>query len=102
MLAHYCITRADLPTGIQAAMLIHAAGESSPGKLPPHTYAIALTCPNEQDLDELSHRLFLEGIPHKRILESDAPFNGQLMALGLKPDWRKSLRKHLSHLPLLR
>lgn len=102
MIAHYCITRADLPHGTQAAMLIHAAGESSTGSMPPHTFAIALTCPDEQALDEFSHQLFLAGIAHKRIVESDAPYNGQLMALGLKPTWRSSLKKHLSSLPLLK
>jgi hypothetical protein len=83
-------------------MLIHAAGESSPGNLPPHTYAIALSCKNEHELNELSHKLFLSGISHKRIVESDAPYNGQLMALGLKPGWRSELKKHLSSCPLLR
>lgn len=102
MLAHYCITRADLPKGIQAAMLIHAAGESSQGALPPHTYAIALQSKNEDDLNSLSHSLFLAGIPHRRIIESDAPYNGQLMAIGLKPGFRSELKRHLSHLPLLR
>ena len=102
MFAHYAITRADLPTGIQAAMLIHAAGESSPGSLPPHTYAIALTCKTEHDLNELSFKLFQAGISHRRILESDAPYSGQLMALGIKPGWRSELRRHLSHLQLLR
>lgn len=83
-------------------MLIHAAGESSPGSLPPHTYAIALETKNEDDLAELSHRLFLAGIPHRQIIENDAPYTGQLMALGLKPGWRGELKRHLSHLPLLR
>ena len=83
-------------------MLIHAAGDSSSGNMPPHTFAIALTCSNEQALNELSHKLFLAGIAHKRIVESDAPYSGQLMALGLKPSWRSTLKKHLSSLPLLK
>ena len=83
-------------------MLIHAAGESSPGKLPPHTYAIALECQTEHDLHALSYDLFKSGIPHQRIVESDAPYNGQLMALGLKPGWRSELKKHLSSYKLLR
>jgi hypothetical protein len=102
VIAHYCITRADIPTGLQAAQLIHAAGESSPGNLKPHTYAIALTAPDERALEDLSFKLFRLGIPHKRIIESDAPWTGQLMALGLFPDSRNKLRKYLSHLPLLR
>lgn len=102
MIAHYCITRADLPAGLQAAQLIHAAGESSPGNLPPHTYAIALTCANEAELQALSQRLFLAGIKHKRIIESDAPWTGQLMALGIPPGKRSELKRHLSMYKLLR
>jgi hypothetical protein len=83
-------------------MLIHAAGESSPGSLPPHTYAIALTTKNEEGLNELSYSLFKAGIAHRRIIESDTPYTGQLMAIGIKPGWRSELRKHLSHLRLLR
>ena len=102
MIAHYCITRADISTGLQAAMLIHAAGESSPGNLEPHTYAIALVCDDEDDLEALSFRLFMEGIKHKRIIESDAPYTGQLMALGIPPGPRSMLNKHLSSLRLVR
>jgi hypothetical protein len=83
-------------------MLIHAAGESSPGKLPPHTYAIALTQKNEHDLNELSYDLFKASIAHQRIVENDAPYSGQLMALGVKPGWRSELKKHLSSCPLLK
>ena len=102
MIAHYCITRADIPTGLQAAQLIHAAGESSPGNLPPHTYAIALTTRDEAELQALSQRLFLSGIRHKRIIESDAPWTGQLMALGIPPASRNKLKQFLSSCPLLR
>lgn len=31
MLYHYCITRGDIPAGLAAAQLVHAAGFSSPG-----------------------------------------------------------------------
>jgi hypothetical protein len=102
VLTHYCITREDLPHGIQAAQIIHAAGESSPGNLPPHTYAIALTTRDERELSELSYELFRAGISHRRIIENDAPWTGQLMAIGIKPMFRSELRKHLSGLRLLR
>ncbi len=102
MIAHYCITRADIPAGLQAAQLIHAAGESSPGNLSPHTFAIALVCRTEAELQALSERLFYAGIKHKRIVESDAPFTGQLMALGVPPGKRSELRRYLSSVPLLR
>lgn len=102
MIAHYCITRADIPHGLQAAMLIHAAGESSPGDLPPHTYAIALTCKDEKELDILSRKLDVAGIRHSRIIENDAPWTGQLMAIGIPPGSRSALKRHLQGYPLLK
>lgn len=102
MQAHYCITRADLPHGTQAAQLIHAAGESSPGNLSTGTYAFALTVKDEGELRALALKLFFSGIPHKMILEPDAPWNGQLMAIGVCPGPRKKLRKFFSNLPLLK
>jgi hypothetical protein len=102
VIAHYCLTRADIPIGLQAAQLIHAAGESSPGSLSPHTYAIALTCSDETSLQALSEKLFFAGIKHKRIVESVAPWTGQLMALGIPPASRNFLKKYLSVYPLLR
>jgi hypothetical protein len=101
-ITHYCITRADIPHGLQAAQLIHAAGESSPGNLPPHTYAIALVAKNEADLNDISFQLFKAGIKHKRIVESDEPWNNQLMAIGIPPMPRSKLKKLLSKYPLLR
>lgn len=100
--AHYCITRADLPHGTQAAQLIHAAGESSPGNIHSGTFAFALITPNEQALQDLSFALFMGGIPHKCIFEPDAPWTGQMMAIGVCPGPRKKLRKYFSNLPLLK
>lgn len=100
--AHYCITRADLPTGVQAAQLVHAAGESSPGKLPPHTFAFALVVKDEAELKELGWQLFKNGVPHRSIYEPDAPWNGQMMAIGVVPGPRPFLRKFFSKLPLLK
>lgn len=101
-LTHYCITREDIPHGLQAAQIIHAAGESSPGNIPPHCYAIALTTRDERELNDLSFELFRAGIPHRRIIENDEPWAGQLMAIGVKPMHRSELRRHLSGLRLLR
>lgn len=98
---HYCVTRADIPIGRQAAMLIHAAGESSPGNLPPHTFAIALEARDESHLDSISKKLFESGIAHKRIVETDAPYKNQLMAIGVRPMERSKVRPYLSELPLL-
>ncbi len=102
MQAHYCVTRADLPHGVQAAQLIHAAGESSPGHLSTGTYAFALVVKDEGALREFALRLFMSGVPHKMILEPDAPWNGQLMAIGVCPGPRKKLRKYFSNLKLLK
>jgi hypothetical protein len=55
------IVRADLPKGIQAAQVIHAAGESSPGSLPDGTYAIALSVPDERALAREAERLRARG-----------------------------------------
>lgn len=55
------IVRADLPKGIQAAQVIHAAGESSPGGLPDGTYAIALSVPDEPALAREAERLRARG-----------------------------------------
>lgn len=104
---HYCITRRDLPPGLQAANLIHAAGESSPGNLPPETHAVALTCPDEASLRALSAVLTANGVRHRAIIEGDCscestPYDGQLMAIGVEPQHRGGVKKFLSSLPLLR
>lgn len=97
------MTRRDLPRGTQAAQLIHAAGHSSPGtSLPSGTYAIALSCQDEAELREISTRLDAAGIHHHRICEPDAPFNGQLMALGLPPAYKSTYRRYISNLPLIK
>lgn len=94
--------RRDIPFGAQAAQLIHAAGESSPGNLPKTTYAIALTCRDEAELHELAIKLDAAGVTFKLIHEPDAPFLGQLMAIGIVPDRKSKLRRLLSNLPLLK
>lgn len=103
-LHHYCITRSDLPAGVQAAQLIHAAGYSASRHyeaLPPGTFAYALVVPDEAALQDLSIKLKNAEIRHSRITESDAPYNGQLMAIGVRPDIKDKLKKYLSNLPLL-
>lgn len=83
-------------------MLIHAAGESSPGNLDEGTYAIALTVPDEGAMRAVSARLKLAGVSHVRVTEPDAPYSGQLMALGLVPARKEDVRRFLSSLPLLK
>lgn len=104
-LYHYCIIRADLPRGVQIAQTIHAAGEScSAGNLPDSTtHAVALETPDEATLLDLEARLVQAGITHVAIREPDAPWNNQLMAIGIPPQVRsKTLRKHLSRYALVR
>lgn len=101
--AHYCITRRDLPRGVQAAQLIHAAGHSSPGSELPHgTLAIALTCADEVELCDLYRKLRMSGIRAVAINEPDSPYDGQLMAIGLPPAYRSTYRRFTSNLPLLK
>lgn len=98
MLSHYIIVRKDLPSGLIAANIIHAAGESSPGNLPKETRAVALTAEDESHLLELENKLKSAEIDFRDIREE-----GQLFALGLLPvsDIAK-IRKVTSNLPLLR
>lgn len=96
------VIRADLPRGIQAANLVHAAGESSPGNLAEGTLAVVLVTPNEAALYALACRLEAAVVRFVRVVEPDAPFNGALMAIGLVPVMREEVRRHVSSLPLLR
>jgi hypothetical protein len=102
VLTHYCIVRDDLPKGAQAAQLIHAAGESSPGNLPPHTFAIALAARDEEHLKQISWELFKNKIKHKLIFEPDPPYNGSLMAIGIVPMERSKIKPLMANLPLLK
>lgn len=88
--------------GHQAAQLIHAAGASSPGNLPVGTYAIALHAKDEDELKRINYALLQEGIGCSTIIESDAPYSGQLMAIGIAPMDRRRLRRLLSRYPLVK
>ena len=93
------IVRSDLPRGIQAAMMVHAAGESSPGNLPPGTFAVVLAVHDEAALARVQEVLERKGVEFVAIHEPDEPYNGQLMALGLKPKLKGEVRRHVSSLP---
>jgi len=99
---HYCIVRADLPRGVLAAALIHAAGESPRGPVRPGTHAVALAARDEAHLRSIERRLARLGIDHRAIREPDPPWHGALMAIGLPPvDDRRRVRKVTARLPLL-
>lgn len=101
-LFHYVVVRADLPRGIQAANIVHAAGESSPGNLAEGTHAVCLTAPDEDALKGIADRLEAAGVAFVRVFEPDAPYRGALMSIGLVPGRKEGLRRHLSSLSLLR
>jgi hypothetical protein len=102
VLYHYCIGRLDVPIGDLCAQLIHAAGESSPGNLPPETRAVALGARSEFELLKLEQKLKKKNIPHVAIREPDEPFCGQLMAIGIAPCDRSLVKKEVSNFPLLK
>lgn len=83
-------------------MLVHAAGESSPGTLSDGTFAIALAVAGEAELKAVQDRLSKHGVQFNAIREPDAPYCGQLMAIGIRPLRRSRIRRLLSDVPLLR
>lgn len=95
---HYVIVRRDLPLGVQAAMLVHAAGESGPAST--GTSAVVLTVADEESL--LSLHRSMRSIPHTLIKEVDPPYHGQAMAIGALVSDRSEIRKLTSSLPLLK
>lgn len=106
VLYHYGITRADLPTITQTVQLYHAAGESSPGKLPKGTFARVLQVPDEAALKAIGWELFRAGVQIAMVFEPDPPCNGQLTAIGVTPAWGdsaeyKKIRKILQPLERL-
>jgi hypothetical protein len=56
--------------------------------------------PNE--LFILLERLRADQVPHAAIIESDEPYAGQLMAIGIAPRPRAEVRRYVSSMPLLR
>ena len=85
-----------------AAQITHAAGESVRGRVDSGTHAVVLSVPTEADLLAVAEQLAHFGIDHVLILEPDAPWNNQAMAIGLAPvsDCRM-VRRVLGRLSLL-
>lgn len=96
------MVRRDLPLGVIAAQLVHAAGESSTGDLPPNTHAIVLMTVNEERLLALERELLENKIKHRSIREPDRPWNGQLMAIGIEPRPKQDIQKYFAQLPLFK
>lgn len=82
------------------AQTIHAAGESSPGNLPPGTIAVALQVKNEIALLDLEEVLIKNMIPHRAIREPDQ--NNELMAIGVIPCEKQLVKQFLGRLKLVR
>lgn len=102
-LTHYCLVREDLPVGAIGAQLVHAAGHSSPGELPDGTIAVVLAAKGVGHLEHLERKLVRLEIPHQSIREPDAPWNGELMAIGITPvDDRELVKPVTSGLRLLK
>jgi hypothetical protein len=80
--------------------VVHAADESGPA--PSGTFAFALAVPDEPALVALADRLEAAGVQLARIHEPDPPWNGQLTALGIRPQRKEALRRHLSSIPKLK
>ena len=97
------IIRKDLPFGVALAQCVHAAGESAQNtEVPPNTHAVVLAVPDEKTLLDVEIKLIAADVEISAIREPDAPWNGQLMTIGIKPQPREKIRKLLSNLPLYR
>lgn len=99
------IVRSDAPVGVQAAMLVHAAGESAQlpgaGDASPPTRAVALAASVDQ-LVALRQALIAADLRHVVVHEPDEPWGGALMAIGMVPMPRSRARRHVAHLALVR
>ena len=58
--------------------------------------------PDEAALRAVAARLELARVPLVRVEETDAPYEGKLMAIGCVPGRKEVVGRYLSSLPLLR
>ena len=96
------MVRDDLPRGIQAAQIVHAAGASVDRPVNEGTHAVVLTVPSESGMARLVDDLRRVGVQFTSVFEPDPPYLGALVAIGLAPRKKGGLRRHLSRLPLLK
>jgi peptidyl-tRNA hydrolase len=99
-LTHYIIVRRDLPLGVVCAQVTHAAGESYAAFVRDDVYkresdeptsAVVLGVKSERQLKNLEKKLKRHHVKHFAMREPDAPWLGQLMAIGLWPTERDSV-----------
>lgn len=118
-MTHYVIVRKDVPLGVIAAQVTHAAGESfakwafafahaKHTKVFPSllrgepTTAVVLEADDNEHLKKIARMLRKKNIHHVAICEPDAPWNGQMMAIGVLPGEREALKPYFKGLSLLR
>lgn len=95
----YIIVRSDLPPGVLAAHVGHAASEAAGH---PPTAMVVLDVPDEQALMRIADALGEKSLTYKLIVEDAGPFAGQATAIGVVPCVdRTAVRKATSHLPLV-
>lgn len=98
MMHHVCVVRSDLPPGVRAAYLIHAAGESVRYRVPPGTRAVALAARDEQHLRDVAEQLERHEVDHRAVWE-----DGVLFAVGVSPvSDLAQVKRVTSSLPLMR
>lgn len=98
---HYIIVRPDLPVGLLAAQVTHAAGESAALRTPPAGCHAVVLAASEAELHRLARLLPEKCIPFRAVYEDTAPYEDALMAIGIAP-MTPEAHRWLSHLPLLR
>lgn len=101
---HYIVVRADLPAGVAAAMVAHAAAGSARGLHDETTHVVVLKADPKQ-LSDLSMLLALESEEHGLfvydVVETEGRYAGQLLALGVEPGPREPTRRgYFEHLSL--
>jgi hypothetical protein len=90
-LTHYIFVRRDLPLGVLAAMVTHAAGESgalyadeNDGRFR-NASAVVLEAKNEKHLEKIGKHIWELGLDRVEIVENSGPYAGQFMAIGVVP-----------------
>lgn len=106
-LYHYIIVRRDLPLGVLASQIVHAAGESvasyETGACEFYgATAVILEVKDEAKLLDVMYLLRDNGIQHVRINEDSLPYNGALMAIGVIPQERGKVGQLLKDLQTLK
>ncbi len=70
--------------------------------LPHNTHSVALSVKNETEIKSICDKLVKACVPLRPIMETDGQYEGQLMAIGLAPCTKESVKRYLSCLPLVR